>query len=189
MCVCMCDDRQSASQLYGRGEKLRLKVCYDNALGHIARRVSSCRNDCHIDLSKQPPAGTGNLRVFLSSSSSSSSYPQFLFVFLHWQFRSRMRSYVSPSLSSIHIERKTVYASFTVTLMAFRQETASISLHFFSSKKAAPNFPILRHIAYLCMLQSLLPSLNPSLFISLSLFLYSLISLYFFVLLTFSARI
>lgn len=26
-------------------------------------RVSSCRNDCHIDLSKQPPAGTGNLRV------------------------------------------------------------------------------------------------------------------------------
>lgn len=27
------------------------------------REVSSCRNDCHIDLSKQPPAGTGNLRV------------------------------------------------------------------------------------------------------------------------------
>lgn len=129
------------------------------------REVSSCRNDCHIDLSKQPPAGTGNLRVSLSPS------PIPLRIFALAILLSNAFFLMFLSLINSHWERETMYASFTVTLMAFRQETTSNSLPFFQLK-AAPNFPILRHVAYLCVCCNLLCAFSFTLSYSLPIIWY-----------------
>lgn len=128
------------------------------------REVSSCRNDCHIDLSKQPPAGTGNLRV------------SFIPPLLNRIFAlaiSFSNAFLCFSLINSHLEKDCVRI-FHCNPYGLQTRNHCLSPIFFQ-QKAAPNFAILPHVAVV--------------FLHLSLCLYSLILLYFFVLLTFSAGI
>lgn len=127
-------------------------------------RVSSCRNDCHIDLSKQPPAGTGNFRV------------SFIPPLLNRIFAlpvSFWNAFLCFSLINSHLEKDCVRI-FHCNPYGLQTRNHFPSPIFFQ-QKAAPIFAILRHVAVVLL--------------HLSLCLYSLILLYFFLLLTFSACI
>lgn len=100
------------------------------------REVSSCRNDCHIDLSKQPPAGTGNLRV------------SFIPPLLNRIFAlaiSFSNAFLCFSLINSHLEKDCVRI---FHCNPYGLQTRNHFLYpIFFQQKAAPNFAILRHVA------------------------------------------